>query len=144
MDILIHTDGGARGNPGPAACAFVIIQNDQVIHEANFYLGNKTNNVAEYQGLLMALEWALESHLNFSSLQINMDSLLVVNQVKGIFKVKETTLKKLYLEVIDKLKELRQRKIRITLNHIYREDNSTADKLVNQCLDEQSARETVS
>ncbi len=144
MTINIHTDGGARGNPGPAACAFVISQNNRVLHQSNQYLGKTTNNVAEYKGLLIALEWALGSSLDFNSIQINMDSLLVVNQVKGIFKVKEATLKKLYLETLDKIKELRHRKIQITINHVYREDNSIADSLVNQCLDEQPARETVS
>jgi len=126
----LHTDGGARGNPGPAGIG-VVLEDDQgnVVGEIARGIGVTTNNVAEYQALIAGLELALE--LGFKELDVYMDSELVVSQVKGDWKIKKDTLRQLAVKarrLIDSFDSW-------TLSHVRRESNEDADKLANQGMD---------
>ena len=137
-DILgIYTDGGARGNPGPAACAFVVYDSDQkIIYSGSSYIGLATNNVAEYHGVLLALEWIISNTGSFrhiTSANFYLDSLLVVNQLKGNYKVKNIELKKLYESFVRKSEAISP--ITLKFTHVPRSANSVADELLNQTLD---------
>lgn len=129
MIYKVFTDGGSRGNPGPAACAFVVYDDSGNIRQKRGkYLGIATNNEAEYQGVIEALchpELVSGSEINFF-----LDSLLVVNQLNGLWKIKEPRLRELIL----KIRELEAGK-NITYTHIPREQNKEADALVNETLD---------
>ena len=127
---VAHIDGGARGNPGPAACA-VIIRNTQgeVLAELREYLGLQTNNVAEYSGLLAALAWA--SREKIGSLKILSDSELLVRQMRGQYKVKNPALKELF----DRAQAMVRRLDQFAIEHVRREANRDADRMVNQVLD---------
>jgi ribonuclease HI len=140
MNIIIHTDGGARGNPGPGAIGFVIckIEGDhqKIIYEHKEYIGICTNNVAEYQAVISALDWIGKNITNLSqSDKINfyLDSLLVVQQINGIYKVKNDNLKMLLFKVRQKENAINTG---IGYFHVNREQNMDADKLVNAALDE--------
>lgn len=126
----IHTDGAARGNPGPAACAYVIEQPGQRPVEHAERIGEATNNVAEYSALLLALERA--SELGLRRIAIYSDSELMVKQLNGEYAVKNADLKSLY----DEAKSLARRFDAITFSHVRRTENSRADKLCNRVLDE--------
>jgi ribonuclease HI len=129
--ITANIDGGARGNPGPAAYG-VVIRNGQgvVLAELAEYLGQQTNNVAEYSGLLAALDYAVrEKH---ASLTVVSDSELLVRQMKGIYKVSSPALKELYA----KAQAMVRRLDRFCIEHVLREKNREADRLVNKVLDE--------
>lgn len=130
MYLRIHTDGGSRGNPGPAA-AGVVIRDKQgnTLLAQGYFLGNATNNIAEYEGVLHALTAA--ANLGGTELEINCDSELLVKQINGEFRVKNANLKPLYLQIMSKLTEFD----RTTVQHVYREDNVDADALVNAALD---------
>lgn len=130
----VFSDGGARGNPGPAASAFVCISgNGVVVHKASKYLGNATNNFAEYQGVILALTWMGQNKkLLDGEITFNMDSELVVNQINGKYKVKEETLKKLMLIIRNLLEKV---ETKISFVSIPREKNKLADFLVNTELD---------
>lgn len=136
--LSIFTDGGSRGNPGQAALGvFVIDQHQQVLFQLGKKLGVATNNVAEYQAVIAALDW-LEGYIKQSPSRITvtfyLDSLLVVSQIKGLWKVKNPQLSQLLYIIQEKVQELH---IRITYQHIPREQNKKADKLVNMALDNQ-------
>lgn len=125
----IFTDGGARGNPGPAACAAVV--NDQDFSE---YIGETTNNVAEYRGLLLGLKSALKLAGKKSEevdVEIKMDSELVVKQLKGEYKIKDQNLKLLSAEARPLISKFKS----VSFKHVRREENSHADRLVNEVLD---------
>lgn len=127
----IYSDGGSRGNPGLAACAFVVCDSDKkVIYKESKFLGVATNNVAEYEGLLLALKWLLTNNAN--EINFYMDSELIIKQFNGQYKVKDKNLKKYF----DAAKEI-ERKInsKITFCHISRNKNKIADGLVNEELD---------
>lgn len=130
---VVYADGGARGNPGPAAWAFVAKQGDSVIHSQSGYLGNTTNNVAEYHGVIGALAWiAQHKETLVFPLTIYLDSLLVVQQLMGKYKVKQSHLKTLWLQariLQDTIGKL------IMFQQIPRARNYDADMLVNQTLD---------
>ncbi len=127
--LKIFCDGGSRGNPGPAACAYIIYDDaGNIRQKCGKYLGTATNNEAEYWAVLEALrhpELAEGSHLNFY-----LDSLLVVNQLNGLWKIKEPRLKELFLKV----KELSS-SLKVFYSYIPREQNRPADALVNETLD---------
>lgn len=130
----IFTDGGARGNPGPAAVG-VVIKNDQneIVHRFGKYIGKTTNNVAEYTGVIAALEWLISTKPSaLSSMHFYLDSLLVVNQLNGLYKVKDAKLRELLL-IIRRLEN--EIGARVSYRHIPRERNREADALVNQALD---------
>ncbi len=128
--LVIHIDGGSRGNPGPAAAGFVLNdpQGNQ-IQAKGLYLGKKTNNVAEYTALVKALEAADE--IDAKQLMIFSDSELMVRQVNGQYKVKSENIRPLYEQALFLLSKLKSWKIQ----HVYREKNKIADGLVNEALD---------
>jgi ribonuclease HI len=127
--LLIHTDGGARGNPGPAAFAYVIERDGAPDIEEKGFLGTKTNNVAEYTALVKALEHA--ARLGSCRVDIRTDSDLMVNQIKGLYKVKNEGLRPYHEHARRLLREFESWDIR----HIPREQNSRADRLCNEALD---------
>lgn len=130
-DIVVYTDGGARGNPGPAACAAVLVKGGTVIAEAKKYLGEATNNFAEYQGLILGLTEARKIG-HAKRMEVRMDSELIVRQMRGEYRVKEKTLKSLH----EKVRELLAGFPAVHFVHVRREENSEADRLVNEALDE--------
>lgn len=132
-EIKIYADGGSRGNPGPSASGYVIMDmDDHVLHESGTYLGITTNNQAEYQALKFGLEYA--SKHGAREVDVYMDSLLVINQVKGIFKVKNRDLWPIHAAI----QELAKLFAKVTYTHVPRELNKLADAQVNICLDAQS------
>lgn len=133
--MIIHTDGGARGNPGPAACAFVAEIDGKIVQQDSSYLGNATNNYAEYQGVVLALQWLTENFKNFPTKEsvFYLDSELVVRQLNGIYKVKDIKLIKLFDKIKDMCKVFNYP---IIFQHIPRTQNKIADFLVNEELDD--------
>lgn len=134
MKLAIHTDGGARGNPGLAAVGIIIEKNGKPWARFGKFIGTTTNNVAEYTAVIEAFSYLL-SHLgtlsHISDLNFFLDSNLVVNQLNGTFKVKNANLRLL----LTKIRELEQSVGgTITYVHIPREQNKQADLLVNQTL----------
>ncbi len=131
--IIVHSDGGSRGNPGPAAYGFVVSnKNSEHMYEECGYIGETTNNVAEYTGVLKALEW-IEKNTNPKTVQVILDSELVARQLSGIYKIKNENLKT-YFGLIKQL----ERKIGplITYTSVPRTQNKKADMLVNKALDD--------
>jgi ribonuclease HI len=128
--VVIHTDGGARGNPGPAAYAYVIERPGAPDIEVKAYLGRTTNNVAEYTGLVKALEHARE--LGVREVVVHSDSELMVKQLNGAYKVKNAGLLPLYRQA----DELRRAFDSVHVRHVYREQNTRADRLCNEALDD--------
>jgi ribonuclease HI len=130
VHVLVHVDGGARGNPGPAAAAAVISTPDgEVLDEASETLGRTTNNVAEYRGLLLGLERARA--LGATAVDVVNDSELVAKQVNGLYKVKHPDMKPLYARAMQALREFERWSIR----SVPRAENAEADRLVNEALD---------
>lgn len=126
----LYCDGGARGNPGRAASGFVILNHlEQPVCQGGDYLGEATNNQAEYESLRRGLERAVS--LGVNSLQVYMDSQLVVRQVRGEYRVKNPDLRRRHHSVLELISKLEQ----FTISHIPRELNRTADAIVNQVLD---------
>lgn len=132
--LIVFTDGGARGNPGPAAIGFVV-RDDQgeVLTETGKYIGEATNNVAEYQAVIEALKW-IKKNLSFRPARTTffLDSKLVVNQLNGLFKVKNHGLRNLIVEVRQLEREIGGN---VAYHFVRREKNKKADALVNQSLD---------
>ena len=132
--IIIYTDGGARGNPGPAAIG-VIINITGNIKEYGEKIGNTTNNVAEYKAVIFALKKAKQligkSNAKSSELEIRTDSELLVKQLNGSYKVKDANLGLLFIEVWN----LKQDFKKVNIIHIPREQNKGADRMVNKALD---------
>ena len=131
-EIWLFTDGGARGNPGPSACAAVLMTSEgEVIEQQGKYLGEVTNNMAEYEGLLLGFELAVKH--NVQNLKLHMDSELIVMQMNGAYRVKEPRLKEKW-----ELAKVAKAKIpQIKIVHVRREKNALADALVNEVLDSQ-------
>jgi ribonuclease HI len=126
----LHTDGGARGNPGPAAYGYVLEADDGTVLAAEGgAIGVATNNVAEYNGLIAGLRKALELHV--PELEVVSDSELMVKQMRGEYRVKNAALRSLFLEA----SALAQRLTRIEYRHVKRAHNELADRLVNDALD---------
>jgi len=131
VKVVVHVDGGARGNPGPAAAAAVVSTPDgDVLDEARQLLGVATNNVAEYRGLLLGLERARA--LGADEVEIVNDSELVARQMNGEYKVKHPDMKPLHAQAKQALAEFAGWRIR----SVPRAQNAAADALVNQALDE--------
>ncbi len=127
----LMVDGASRGNPGEAGCGAVIYdEQGEILKELTSYLGSSTNNVAEYQGLLMGLEGVLK--LGGRKLQIRSDSELLVRQLNGVYRVKDEKLKVLYRKALDLLGRLEAYRI----IHVRREHNKLADRLANLAIDE--------
>ncbi len=126
----LYTDGGARGNPGPAGIgARLLTAAGDVVDELADYIGEATNNVAEYQALLSGLELALDRGVQ--RLNVFLNSELVVRQVNGQYKVKDATLKAMHGQVVRLLHQFHETEVR----HVRREQNAAADALVNQAID---------
>lgn len=177
MNLIIHTDGGARGNPGPAAVGVVIYsyqEKQKLIHEFGKKIGETTNNVAEYRAVIEALKWVRENfkseesgipawadrrnqessetnqqtdssqtlsqggstinHKENIMIYFKLDSMLVVNQLNGLFKVKDQNLRELLLHVRQLEQEIGEG-MRITYTYIPREQNREADLMVNRAMD---------
>ena len=135
--IIIKTDGAARGNPGPAGVGVVISnQTGDVLEEAAEYIGEATNNVAEYKGLILGLRKA--SRYRAKAVKVYLDSELLVNQLNGIYKVKNTALKELYAGA----QGLLSRYERVYVGHVPRAENAEADRLANEAIDKFVAGET--
>jgi ribonuclease HI len=130
VKLVVHVDGGARGNPGPAAAAAVISDADgTVLDEATEFLGEATNNVAEYRGLLLGLERARA--LGADEVEVIGDSELVAKQIDGTYKVKHPAMKPLYARAMAALRGFDRWSVRT----VPRAQNAEADALVNQALD---------
>jgi ribonuclease HI len=128
--LTVNVDGGARGNPGPAAIGAIVRDGDgEVLAERGERIGRATNNVAEYKALLLGIE--LATKLGAGELELVGDSELIVRQVEGRYKVKDATMKELHGQVKAALAPFESWSIR----HVRREQNADADRLVNQALD---------
>ena len=129
MHAIIYSDGGSRGNPGPSASGFVIMNAQQdVLHQGGMYLGITTNNQAEYHGVRLGLEKALE--LGVKTVDFRIDSMLVVNQLNGIYTIKNREL----WPINERIVELTAKFDTVTFSHVKREFNQLADGMVNKIL----------
>ncbi len=130
MHVVVHVDGGSRGNPGPAAAAAVLTSREgELLDEAMLTLGRTTNNVAEYRGLLLGLERARA--LGATEVEVINDSELVARQISGAYKVKHAAMRPLYEEAMAALRGF----ARWSVRSVPRAENTAADALVNQALD---------
>lgn len=129
--VIINADGGSRGNPGPSASGFVIQDEtgEKVLETGGKFLGITTNNQAEYRGVLFALERAKE--LGVEEIEFRLDSLLVVNQMKGIYKVKNKDLAVVYDQIKAIISEFKE----VKFVHVLREFNKLADAEANRLMD---------
>lgn len=131
--VIIYSDGGSRGNPGPSAAGYVIIDASQeVVSQGGEYLGVTTNNQAEYHGLRLGLEKAIE--LGYKNIDFRLDSMLVVNQMKGIYKIKNRELWPIH----ERIRTLLMEFDKVSFSHVRREFNQLADGMVNRTLDAHS------
>jgi ribonuclease HI len=134
MKVIVHVDGGARGNPGPAAAACVVASPaGEVLGEHSQLLGTATNNVAEYRALLLGLAHARD--LGASEVEVVGDSELIAKQINGTYKVKHAAMRPLYLEAMEALRAFERWSIRT----VPRAQNAHADALVNAALDQARA-----
>ena len=135
MTFTIFADGGSRGNPGPAGSGAVVRdENGVIVAEVSEFLGYTTNNVAEYTAILRALEQLLDyvgEAVNTTDIVVKMDSMLVVKQMLGEYKIKHPNLTPLARRV----KELEEQFRSVSFAHVYREHNKEADKLANEAMD---------
>ena len=130
MKATLYADGGARGNPGPAALgALLVDEAGSVLREESQYIGRATNNVAEWRALVAGLEAALGAGVD--DIAVRMDSELVVRQLNGEYRVKHPDLKPLH----DRARGLLRRFARVDIRHVPRKENAGADALVNAALD---------
>jgi len=128
-EYVLNFDGASKGNPGLSGAGMVIYKNGLEIWSSCKFIGYKTNNQAEYSGLIFGLKGALD--LKITNLSVLGDSLLVINQVTGLYKVKSDSLLELHKEVLD----LKAQFNFIEFNHVYRENNKRADELSNLALE---------
>ncbi len=127
---VIYSDGGSRGNPGPSASGFVIMSGqEEVLHQGGMYLGVTTNNQAEYHGVRLGLEKA--ASMGLKTVDFRIDSLLVVNQLNGVYKIKNRDL----WPINERIRELVTHFDKVTFTHVRREFNQLADGMVNKILD---------
>jgi ribonuclease HI len=135
MKVDLYTDGGARGNPGPAAIGVVIKQEGQVVEKYGDTIGKATNNQAEYRALVSGLKKArsLFGKKKAKDLEINVfaDSELLVKQLNHQYKIKDEAIQKLFIEIWNLVLDFRE----VKFNHVKREENKEADELLNQALD---------
>ncbi|HEX9068412.1 MAG TPA: ribonuclease HI family protein [Ktedonobacterales bacterium] len=128
--VTLHTDGGSRGNPGPAGAGYVILDAaGEVLAEEGVYLGEMTNNQAEYRALVLGLRAA--ERFAPSAVQVKMDSELIVRQMQGLYRVRDAGLRPLYEEA----SKLAQALPQVSFTHVRRHLNRRADALVNRALD---------
>jgi len=130
--IIIYTDGASRGNPGLAAVGAVIFDGEEVLAELRNFLGEQTNNWAEYEAVIQVLERADELNLNDRDIEIRLDSKLVAEQLSGNWKIKSDTI----LEQYKKAQEVLKKGFKsVTYVHVPREQNKYADRLANEAID---------
>ncbi len=135
MKYVIFTDGGARGNPGPAGIGIAIFdEQGQLVKKIARYLGERTNNEAEYEAVLVALDQAAK--LGAAEVVVNVDSELVARQLNNIYRVKNKRMQALVVKVRNTETKFKK----VTYKHIPREKNELADQLVNRAIDEKSGR----
>lgn len=143
MKIEIYTDGGSRGNPGPSAIGSVFYKDDQIVKKYSEYIGEKTNNEAEYQAIIFSLKKAklLFGKKKAKDMEVNffMDSELAVKQLNHQYKIKEDKLKSLFVEIWNLTLDFKK----VNFNHVLRERNKEADRLVNQALDDQGREQAL-
>ena len=132
MELKVYTDGGAINNPGPAASAFVVYLDTNLFYKTSFRIGNSTNNFSEYTAVVEALSWLIKNKPpGVSRATLHSDSNLLVNQLNGMFKVKNTAIR----EFIFKIRSLEQEfNVPVIYKHIPREQNHLADSLVKKVL----------
>jgi ribonuclease HI len=131
--LVIYTDGGARGNPGPAGAGAIVYDGEQTVLEMKQYLGDKqTNNFAEYEAVALVLAELKAKGFAGRAVEVRMDSKLVVEQISGNWKIKEPTLKPQAAKVHALLKDFAS----FQFTYVPREQNKEADRLVNEALDE--------
>jgi len=138
--IIVHTDGGARGNPGPSGIGICIEDSShEVIHEVGEYIGEGTNNVAEYMAVKRALILLTELFKESQKIEADffLDSQLVERQLNGVYKIKDATLKIHASEI----SILRQKFGLVTFTHVRREENKRADELANEAMDREEGKE---
>ena len=129
--LKLYTDGAARGNPGPAGAGAVLYDaEDRVVEELCEYLGETTNNIAEYRALLLGLKKAIA--LGAIEIEVLADSELMVRQLLGRYRVKNEGLRPLFQEAVGLLKKFKK----YSISHIDREENSAADRMANRAIDE--------
>ena len=134
VDAVLFADGGSRGNPGPAASGAVLVDSGGgVLDEVGLYLGTATNNVAEWTALCIGLERAKER--GYRRLAVRMDSELVVKQMRGEYRVKHVDLQPLYRRAQGLLRSFEH----VDIKHVPRKQNTLADSLVNQVLDQEAS-----
>jgi ribonuclease HI len=134
VNVTIHCDGAARGNPGPAGAGAVLTDGrGRTIAELHRYLGEMTNNQAEYRALLLAVEEA--GRRGATNLAIYSDSELMVRQIRGEYRVKNEGIRPLHDEIRRRLREIGS----YTIEHVPREENGRADELANRAIDENGA-----
>lgn len=133
--LTLHTDGGSRGNPGDAGIGFQVVGYasgaENILEKCGDYIGIKTNNQAEYQALILGLDWIISSSMNDIPLEIFMDSLLVVNQIKGLYKIKNPNISSLAKTALNLLEKFTN----YSITHVKRDKNFSADELVNLAID---------
>jgi ribonuclease HI len=130
-EVVVYTDGGSRGNPGPSASGFVVYAADgELLFEGGKYLGLTTNNQAEYQAVRLGLEKALELHAQVVSFRL--DSQLVANQLTGVYQIKNRDLWPIHASIKDLITKFKK----VTFTHVRREFNKEADAMVNKILDQ--------
>lgn len=130
FETVVYTDGGSRGNPGPSAAGYVVITGGEIVDQGGEYIGITTNNQAEYHGVKIGLESALK--LGVEELEARIDSMLVVNQLNGVYKVKNRELWPVY----ERVKELVTKFKKVKFTYVPREMNRLADGMVNRTLDQ--------
>lgn len=134
-EITIHTDGGSRGNPGPAAIGVSCDHQEQNLFEISEFIGETTNNVAEYTAVIRALQKLQATGIKAKKVLFILDSELIVNQLLGKYKIKDTKLKELNALVQHLKSDLKSLGIEFRIKHVLRQENKVADKLVNSALD---------
>lgn len=127
---IIYSDGGSRGNPGPSAAAFIIMDKNNIVEQGGKFLGQNDSGMAEYMGVELALEKAIE--LGIKNVELRSDSLMVVNQLNGLFSVKNHEFWSIHERIIHLISQFHH----INFRHIHREYNRMTDSLVNKILDE--------
>ena len=132
MELVVHTDGGSRGNPGPSAVGVVIQSGKTSLVELGLYIGVGTNNTAEYQAVITALTWIRDHQENITQVSFFLDSQLVVSQLNGVFAIKHPDMKRLKAKIDSLLLGL---PFPNTFQYVPRAENKEADALVNQALD---------
>lgn len=138
MTLIIHTDGGSRGNPGKAAIGVVVLENATVIAEVKKTIGVATNNEAEYSAFFASLEWIFsqENYSNLEKIQWKLDSKLVIEQLNKNWKIKEPRMQQLASKCWELLAKL---PCPYSISYVPRAENAAADALVNQALDAETA-----